>query len=316
MPDGARESPVQASYHILQEIGCAFLARGESGQLALLVPVTSARPPLERATGDIVLRFPDSARFEVAGRSFEAHAAVIECANHGLEETFKVLADDVAAGLTTSGTAPSPQDVSRTLARWEELLRSKRALSREEEVGLWGELWMMLQLTEPDSAASVWRGPDDELVDFVGGGVGIECKASFRRLQHFVSQEQVTRPLGELRVFLQSIWVDHDTIGGQSINDLIAELSSRLTDRRDFERKILQAGYSRSDAHRYKLKLRVLEPPLLFPIHSVPRVQSADSGVSHIRYLASLAEEMALPQPEALAITMRLCMGGDSHLSQ
>jgi hypothetical protein len=153
----------------------------------------------------------------------------------------------------------------------------------------------------------VWRGPEAEFVDFVGGGIGIECKASFRRLQHFVSQEQVTRPLGDLKVFFQSLWVDQDAIGGRSIGDLIEEIDGQIGDRRDFEEKLLRAGYSRADSHRYKLNLRILEAPMLFPIDAIPRVLWADPGVSHIRYLASLVDDSALPQAEALAITMRLC---------
>jgi hypothetical protein len=227
--------------------------------------------------------------------------------NEELGETFTVLASDIAAAVAPAGTKPTPQEVSRALARWEELLRSKRTLTREDEIGLWGELWMLLQLTDPARAVAVWRGPDAEYVDFVGGGVGIECKASFRRLQHFVSQEQVTRPLGDLKVYIQSIWVDQDAIKGRTINDLIVELDSRLGDRREFEEKLLGTGYSRADAHRYRLKLRVLEPPLLFPVESVPRVREFDPGVSHIRFLALLAEDAALPNAEALAITMRLC---------
>lgn len=241
--------------------------------------------------------------------AFDSNAAVVECANEDLGETFRVLAMDVARRVRANALRPTPQDVSQTLAHWEELLRAKRALSRDEEIGLWGELWLLSQLPDPDLAVAAWRGPDAEWVDFVGGGVGIECKASRRRLEHFVSQEQLTRPLGDLEVYLLSMWIDFDAAAGETLVDMVAAMDHRLSDRREYEEKLLGTGYSRADAHRYKLRLRLLEPPLLFPAEAVPRVREIDPGVNHIRFMASLEEKKALSASAGLAVMMRLCGG-------
>lgn len=202
---------------------------------------------------------------------------------------------------------PTPQTVSRTLARWEELLRGRRQLDRDDELGLWGELWMLLQLPDADRGVAVWRGPLAEFVDFVGAGVGIECKTGKRRLQHFVSQEQLARPLGDLEAYLLTIWVDNDVVAGETLPELVARIDKRLVDGRDFEEKLLTAGYSRGDAHRYTQRLRVLEPPLLFAVSSVPRIRATDPGVSHVRYLATLPEDSALSSTAALSTLMRVC---------
>jgi len=253
------------------------------------------------------LSFQSAVRFALPNGTFESNAAVVECANEDLVETFRVLAIDVSHRVNARRLRPTPQEVSQALARWEELLRAKRSLSRDEEIGLWGEMWLLLQLPDPRLAVAAWRGPHAEWVDFVGGGVGIECKASRRRLEHFVSQEQVTRPLGDLDVCLLSMWVDFDATGGTTLNEMVSTMDQRLIDRRDFEEKLLETGYSRADAHRYKVRLRLLEPPLVFPIQAVPRVVSAEPGVSNIRFMASLEETKALSPTAGLAVMMRLC---------
>lgn len=306
MPEPISRS-TSPSYRIVEDLNGSYLATSEGGRIALLVPTTETRPPAERATGDVVLSFQSAVRFDLPQESFESNAAVVECANEDLVETFRVLAMDVSRRLDARTLRPTPQEVSQALARWEELLRAKRMLSRDEEIGLWGELWLLLQLPDPNLAVAGWRGPDAEWVDFVGGGVGIECKASRRRLEHFVSQEQVTRPWGDLAVYLLSMWVDFDAASGQSLNDLISAMDHRLSDRRDFEERLLGTGYSRADAHRYKLRLRLLEPPLVVPAGAVPRVLTADPGVSHIRFMASLEEKKALSASAGLAVMMRLC---------
>jgi hypothetical protein len=297
-------------YRIVEEIEGAYVARSEGGRDSLLIPVTDARPPAERVAGDLLLTFPARVHFDIATGAFVSNAAVIECTSERLVETFRVLATDVARALRAKDTKPTPHQVSASLARWEELLRAKRVLSREEEFGLWGELWLILQLSDTSMAVATWRGPDAEWVDFVGGGIGVECKVSRSRLEHFVSQEQVTRPLGDLEVFFLSIWVDLDLVAGMTISDLISQVDGRLDDRREFEEKLLGTGYSRVDASLYKMRLRLLEPPLVFPAAAIPRVQLADPGVSHIRFLAALDERDALRPAVALATLMRLGASG------
>lgn len=306
MPEKVDLHGRMATYVVTAEVSGSYRARTAGGNRILLIPITDARPPLDRVTGDILLSFRQSVRFELAGEGFESSAAIVECANEALENTFDVLADDLARSLRADQQRPPPQRVSQELSRWEALLRSKRHLSREEEVGLWGELWFLSSLPNADEALSIWRGPEAENVDFVGGGIGVECKASMRRLEHYVSQEQVTRPLGELAVFVLSLWVDRDPTGGRTINDLIAAVEERLADRTEFESKLLGTGYSRADSHHYKLRLRELEHPLLFPIDAVPRVRDADPGVTNIRFLAALEEASALDPQQALRTIARL----------
>lgn len=306
MPE-AFDRPTEPRFVIDGEVNGSYIARDEGGVLALLVPTTDARPPLDRATGDVHLTFRSRGTFIITGREFSSAAAIVRCENVSLSRTFGVLAHDVATSLRADRERPTPHDVSRALARWEQLLRGRRQLSRDEEIGLWGELWTLLELHDMSRGLAAWRGPDAEYVDFAGGGIGIECKAGTRRLEHWVSQEQVTRPLGDLAVYLLSLWVGVDAVGGSSLPEMVSRAFDMADDDAALEEKLLAAGYSHADAHRYKLKLRVLEAPMLFPMDRLPRVRTADPGVSHVRFLASLEADAALPPETVVATLAKLC---------
>lgn len=290
-----------------EEIQGCFFARDPDDLRALVIPVADGKLPLDRSAGDVMLSFSAGVRFDVKGESYVSNAAIVVCLNDRLQDTFTVLAGDVARTVDAKRSLPTPNQVSHALARWEELLRARHDLTRDEVVGLWGELWFLLNAPDPDRAVSTWRGPEGESVDFVGGGIGIECKTSLRRLEHHVSQDQVTRPLGDLEVYVLSLWIDQDPTRGRTLADLVEALGARLDDHRQFEAKLLQTGYSRSDAHHYKLRLRDLEPPRLFPIGRIPRVREADYGVSNIRFRVKLDEAAAVTPAEAIALLARLC---------
>lgn len=307
MPNTPPTDSSTPQYRIELAIAGSFLGRNPTGQEVLIVPVRDGALPLDRSTGDLLLSFRAKGTFALDAGSFESGAAVIECLNAALADTFRVLATDIADRMQAATCIPAAQQVSQALAEWEQLLRGRRELSREQEIGLWGELWLLQQLHPIDQGVASWRGPDAEHVDFVGGGIGIEVKTSRRRLEHFVSQEQVTRPLGDLEVFIISLWVDHDPAGGVTLGEMVSICESKISLSRDFEEKLLKSGYSRADSSRYQQRLRRLEPPLAFPVGVVPRVRDADAGVTQIRFLVALDERTALSHSDSLALLGKLC---------
>jgi hypothetical protein len=110
-----------------------------------------------------------------------------------------------------------------------------------------------------------------------------------------------------LEVFVLSLWVAIDAVGGITLPEMVGQAEAKAHDLPALEEKLLGASYSRADSHRYRLKLRLLEPPILLPIGSLPRVRSADPGVSHIRFLATLDEDAALAPETVVPILARLC---------
>lgn len=89
-----------------------------------------------------------------------------------------VCADALAASDTDRSTALA--DFLARLDAWRRFLRERRSgLSRNETVGLLGELLVLTELLQISPAAlDHWKSPDDGLHDFEHGGHALEIKTS------------------------------------------------------------------------------------------------------------------------------------------
>jgi hypothetical protein len=214
-------------------------------------------------------------------------------------DAFAVLALDVAERSSSKSRSPEWEDIARLVDEWYALLARRRALSQEDEIGTWGEVWFLSQAPDPDRLASGWLGPEGGVSDFVIGGVCAEIKTSRARLRHFVSQAQVERPMGELKAYLVSLWLGLDPERGITLPTLVDLLLARANEPAATLRRLLQLGYSPGDRHEYQKPFLLLESPRWFPTEDVPCVRQADPGVSHLRYMVMLDENKALASDEA-----------------
>lgn len=205
-----------------------------------------------------------------------------------MHETFQALAIDMATRVSAFPTDPAWSDVAEIFDEWQALLANRRHLSPEAELGLWAEIWLLLQAERPARLAEGWVGPEKEPTDFVVDGVGVEAKASRTRLKHFVSQAQVERPVGNYDSYFLSIWIGIDPERGLSLPALVDRVLAIADDDAALRRGLLRAGYSTADRELYSRPYVLLEMPIWFSSDSVPRVRTADPGVSQLRFLAEL----------------------------
>jgi hypothetical protein len=230
----------------------------------------------------------------------------VECLDESLLGAFCALSIDVAERLTRDGRTPVPADVMAALADWERLLRSRRRLSEEEELGLWGELRILERMPDLDAAVRCWRGPFGAAVDFLANEIGVEVKASRKRLQHHVSLVQLDRPLGDVPVYFVSAWVGMDPQAGSTLGELVSAIAARTSEPIAFERALLASGFTLADSSLYTTRFILLEPPSWFPPGAIPRVREVDPGVSQVRYVAQLDELRALEEADVAALMTRL----------
>lgn len=285
-------------FAIALPVGGAYFAIDADSHPVLLVPTAPGRAVMGRDFGGLSLSFGESLRFQVAGDSWNSAAVVLTCRDDDLVTTFCALALDVVSRVAAVAERPTPRVVSEAIGTWERLLRSRRRLSSEEELGLWGELWLLSQMQHLDSAVEAWRGPAKAPFDFLFGRTALECKASTQRLRHHVSQSQLGRSAGDASVFVVSLWVGPDPMGC-SLPELVSRLDHTITDSAAFEAKLIDAGYSRADTALYRQRVSVREEPFVFPEDAVPRVRDVDPGVSGIRFNVVLDELRALENSAA-----------------
>lgn len=300
---GARRGVDGSAFEVRHAWRRAFLARGPGETLAFLVPLEVTTQQVGRIFGSLALRF-DHVKFDVGGTVWDAHAAILECSTDELLPTFVALTVDAAARLNEG--IPTTRRVIEVLAQWEALFRAAHALTRAEEIGLWGELSVILRASDTDHAVRAWCGPLGSNIDFEGRSCGLECKAGFERHAHHFSLSQVGRPRGDHPAYVVSMWVGHDQGAGSSVPELVDRIAERLEDPGEFEQKLLAAGYSRADARLYVRRFVCLEAPKVFPASCIPTVRMLDPGVRDVRFTAELDVERALAPETAQALLENL----------
>jgi hypothetical protein len=300
-PDGADD------YRIAINIGPAFLARARSGEPTLLIPLEVAPRTVGRRGGGFSLTPAERVAFEFAGRRWEQAAATLACTDSGLVEAFLVLVVDIATRLKSITGGPTWSDVLAWVEEWQSLLGRRAALTGEQQLGLWGELWVISHAVNPDSLVAGWRGPEQEAVDFFFDGVGLEVKVSRRAHQHYVSQHQVDLPLGIHDAYLLSVWAGVEPVRGVSLAELVDALLSRVSDAPALFKRIVFVGYSPLDRDQYTTRFIPLEAPRWFRAEDVPRVRVVDPGVSQLRYLVSLEIDKAVASESTGALWRHFC---------
>lgn len=165
-------------------------------------------------------------------------------------DLFAEVCSDVVRALARSedeGETDLLAELGARLAAWRAFLRDQSgALSRDEAVGLIGELLLLEQLiARIPSAVSLWKSPDDGLHDFQNGGHALEVKTSLgsaRRL-HVSALDQFD-PAG-----LASLHVAHLRLVEQADGITLGQLAERISvqfasdrDRRAFANALLRRG--------------------------------------------------------------------------
>jgi len=222
-------------------------------------------------------------------------------------DAFDLVGGDIVGGLLVVGERPA-RLVARTLAKWRrfwgDLPRS--LLSREEQIGLFAELWFLLYwllpATDPAIATRRWRGSLAARHDFEWQGRSVETKGStvvrgpvFR--VHGLDQLDAPEE-GELLLFVLRLREERGA--PHTLPRLIAEPRKALEADADavglLEVGIARAGYSPiHDAVYSQTTWRVLDERL-YPVDGdFPKLSSTSlghgvpPGVSDISYALDLS---------------------------
>ena len=251
---------------------------------------------------------PDSRGLSVRviSRKGESNEVEVELAltDQDHRDIFDLLVRDLVAA------AEGPQDertgLTRFLARlanWQQLLRRLpvRGLTRGEQQGLWGELWVLKEVIAPvaglNTAVDGWRGPMGEHQDFQIGAICIEAKtstaATLDRLS--ISSERQLEVPADVVLLLLGLSLDGRPDHGETLPELVGSVRTAASESGCLhlvDPRLDLSGYSAEDADRYSdlgYSVRSLHP---FRVEDgFPRIVSADlqAGVSGVHYLVSTA---------------------------
>jgi hypothetical protein len=189
------------------------------------------------------------------------------CVNPLHHTTFTGLCADIVTAIQAD-----PENarvaVAQCLERWRSFWTVDAAgLSREEALGLFGELWFLHRWLDAAQLTTMqtWTGPTGARHDFQCPTHSIEVKTAItgahQAPMHFItSLEQLDDPeTGEL--FLFSLQLADDVLAKNTLPALIEQITTSVQAHPDnldlFNQRLALTGYNPSEADRYARPLRI-----------------------------------------------------------
>ncbi len=263
--------------------------------------------------GDAVLSDERSRGLEVATRDLSVPGQDIgryldvTCQDASGHEAFDLIGGELAERLAKERESAA-ECVTRVLAKWRRFWGEppRQMLSREEQLGLFAELWFLSVWLVPrlgsDEAVKRWRGAFGARHDFEWPGRSVEVKAttSSRGAIHRIHGiEQLMPPdSGELLLF--SLRLREEAGGGNSLPALVAACRQQLQVHDEassrFETALAHAGYSQRYEEEYAaFRLRVVHEGLFVVRDDFPRITAdqfntgVPAGVEQVDYEINLS---------------------------
>ena len=277
------------------------------GPVLVAVDSTRTRHLLVRVDPDQTVRLPRPVagldlsvrRLHPAG---QPDAAWIDLATseQSWHRTFSGLCADIVTELPATGPT-NPAALLAVLERWRRFWSGDHdGLTRDEQVGLVGELWLLLEWL-PDltvGAISAWQGPLRGRHDFVTDTVSVEVKTTRTAtgpVVHPIARlDQLDEP-GAGELYLLSLRAVPDLLGTESLDALITRVRTAAADAGAtcsalLEDRLGALGVTAANQGRYDDRLRITQQELYRVGQDFPRLipgsfpQGLPSGVVDVAY--------------------------------
>ena len=286
-----------------------FLLAGldAEGRRHFLVPLLANEETIDdRQSRGLIVKCEDlQVKEESHTRKFDRYINIV-CQDPAGEDSFDMIGHEIATSLV-SGSAAKAETVRNILAKWRHFWGRppSSALSREELIGLFAEIWYLnrwlLPHMKPMAAISGWRGPHGSRHDFEWAGKSIEVKGTTSnrgRIHQIHGLEQLSPPENGV-LFLFSLVLREEGGATNTLPNIIAECRAMITDAQDaleyFENSLVLAGYSPMHDEEYnKIRFRVADEALFAVRDNFPRIvvgsfqEGIPSGVNAINYEINL----------------------------
>lgn len=192
-----------------------------------------------------------------------------------------------------------PQVIVERIKDWQSFLGREKSkyLSKEQEIGLWGELMVLRQLVDkgfsPDLIIQGWTGPDDKAKDFSVFNVCIEAKSFVGRDSIVVkisSLEQLdSSDCREVFLICNSLQIDDGV--GLTLSDLIESIFERLdtfADKINLQGKLMRFGLTEESLGYYSTSYSLYSQTLFNIDDSFPKLVHSNTPKEVINAVYSL----------------------------
>jgi len=223
---------------------------------------------------------------------------------------FTPMVNQIFSGVAIQGRKPIDV-VIETIEEFREALRPRKLdLTLSEQIGLFGEIWVLLYVLIPKigpQACFLWSGPDAERHDFIGNGAHIEVKTTTRsENKHEISRmDQLRAPLGK-RLIFASIQLEKSAGAEKSVATLIDEVTEALGSNgraiNAFESRLVKLHWHDGLRQSSELKKFNVRDVHFFEVEgSFPRLPDdyiPPRGITAIRYTIDISSRPVLDLEE------------------
>ncbi|MFD9163025.1 PD-(D/E)XK motif protein [Streptomyces sp. NPDC059558] len=292
---------------VVTDFGAISAAMDIDGMRHLLIPIRGRQSiPTGRIGG--ALRVSERA---LQDDGAYGRFADVVCTRRDLDDVFTGLCGDVLVALEADGRRPYRTTLA-VVNRWRQLFSGgSRGLTITEELGLAGELLLLLRLLRTDPAAiRHWVGPEGGRHDFTDGSRAIEVKSTLaaagRRTFEAHGLDQLEPPQnGRLLLVWQRFERRPD---GRTVRELAAEAGQLCDDESELADRLARLGYpltptdSGDESRLVPVESRWYEVDEDFPRLTGATLEGVvPDGVYDVRYTVDLAGVRSAPlDPEAI----------------
>ena len=299
-PSGERLVARPALPDLTHRLLCALDSGGNRHLLVALQPANSDLVDLKSRgvavnTRDLVIQGQPPNRY-----------VDIECLDPTGYSVLDLMGGELAEELRDENKEPA--DIIRgALAKWRRFWGQlpQQLLSREEQLGLFAELWFVSVWLLPrlgPPAVLAWRGPWGSRHDFEWSDKSVEVKAAThsRGRIHRINGIDQLEPPSNGPLYLFSLLLREEAGSMLHLPALIESCSTQLSGFDEalshLESGLIQLGYSPTYKEEYsKLHLRVLDAALFYVNGDFPRITATSfsngipPGVERVEYQINLA---------------------------
>ena len=197
--------------------------------------------------------------------------------------------------------------VQAFIKRFQRLLGEAHQVSESEILGLWGELFILAQSSDPEIAVPAWHITPTQKFDFMSGADRVEIKTTVGLRSHEFSLEQL-RPNEPIESHVISIVTAHGH--GPTILELVQRVAALAGNQEQAQRVIdlsiqtlgsswLEARDACYDAELANSDIRI------FDAGSIPAVGEVPTEVSGVRFHVDLTQMNSVGDFSKLSILSR-----------
>ncbi len=202
------------------------------------------------------------------------------------------------------GDNPSPNTINGAVDKLVELFQALRNPPKKTAQGLWAELLVIAESGDTGALIDAWHLVPEDLHDFNSGKYRVEVKsASGQMRRHHFSLAQLLPPSGTELVVASVI--ANRAGAGETIADLVAEISSKLTRTPERVLRLHQiVALTLGDSWRQSTleafdRQAACQCLAFFDLSQIPRISpELPHGVSNVHFTADLAGKNALSNEE------------------